>query len=87
MCVNLLLWSDCHHPNPASRGSNRDHLEGKTLAELAELLNGLCEAELLIPAARVYDVVALRSRKAIVADVSAHLGLVIGEPGQTQSSY
>lgn len=61
--------------------------KGKTLAELGELLNGLCEAELLIPAARARVVVALQSTETTVAEVIAQLGLVIGQAGQAQSRY
>jgi len=61
--------------------------KGKTLAELGELLNGICDAELLIPAARAREVVALQSTETTVAEVVAQLGLVIGQVGQAQSSY
>ena len=61
--------------------------KGKTLAELGELLNRLCEVELLIPAGRAREVVVLQSTETTVGEVIAQLGLVIGQAGQAQSSY
>jgi hypothetical protein len=56
--------------------------KGKTLAELGELLNGLCEAELLIPAGHAREVVALQSTETTVAEVIAQLGLVVDRPAK-----
>jgi hypothetical protein len=61
--------------------------KGKTLTKLGELLNGLCQAELFIPAARAREVITFQSTETTVAEVITQLGLVIGQAGQAQSSY
>jgi hypothetical protein len=55
--------------------------KGKTLAELGELLNRLCEVELLIPAGRARGCCP-SIHQTTVGEVIAQLGLVIDRPAK-----